>query len=662
MGEKIGEEKTGEERIGHYTIVSELGRGGMGVVYKAHEESLNRFVALKVLGKHLSEDESFVARFKREAQSAAALNHPNIVQVYAIAEFDGQHCFAMEFVRGSSVQEIIREGGPMDPVKAARLILQAASGLGAAHRKGIYHRDIKPANLMVDESGILKIADFGLAILAAGTTQLTATGMFMGTPGYLSPEQCLGENVDQRTDIYALGVTLYEMLTGVTPLKADSPLALLRQIIDVEPRDVGDLRPEIPESLRAILRHMMAKKPDDRYPGCETLMADLQQWLESVSEAAPGSKSAYSAPMSAGSSTSEATVIAPVAKSKKNTVEIPGAKSPASSTKRNSMSALVIALVLMVVAGASYGTWKYVVDKPTQNVAVSDVVTSANQPDYALTESEGRFYGPEDEVNDLPEGDTPQFASSNYPESVSDARVDQLDLASSQDKWEASGVDASTDAGELTAAGVEPLADPGTQYAAAVDSAGTSPDISLPTNLAGSGTVADLVGSTATASVDTAPAATTTVATRAAVTKPVVGTGVALVSVGEVLLADSAADYVRQTLSRHGVTVIDGMSIPGVADRLNNGGGEIQSLIKPRARYLVYIRADFTGERELYYMGRPDTELQSRLNLETHDLLSGQPMGEGVHASVGYTSLSVENKVQELLRPRFGPVAARLTE
>ena len=158
-----------KERIGHYSIVSELGRGGMGVVYKAHEESLNRFVALKVLGKHLSGDESFVERFKREAQSAASLNHPNIVQVYAIDEFEGQHYFAMEYVKGTSIQQMIKAQGSLDPVAAGRLILQAASGLGAAHGRGIIHRDIKPANLMVDERGLVKITDFGLALLAAGT-------------------------------------------------------------------------------------------------------------------------------------------------------------------------------------------------------------------------------------------------------------------------------------------------------------------------------------------------------------------------------------------------------------------------------------------------------------------------------------------------------------
>lgn len=659
MGEKVGEQK-----IGHYTIVSELGRGGMGVVYKAHEESLNRLVALKVLGKHLSEDDSFVARFKREAQSAAALNHPNIVQVYAISEFDGQHCFAMEFVRGSSVQQIIRGDGPMEPVKAARLILQAASGLGAAHGKGIYHRDIKPANLMVDESGILKIADFGLAILAAGTTQLTATGMFMGTPGYLSPEQCLGENVDQRTDIYSLGVTLYEMLTGVTPLKADSPLALLRQIIDVEPRDVGELQPEVPESLRAILRKMMAKKPDDRYPHCAALITDLQQWLESTGVQTSGTSPHYGSAASGGTSRDAATVIAPALQPAADTVEIVANNPAISNTKRNSMSALVIALVLMVAAGASYATWKYVLEKPAQSLAANMDSVGADQSGLDLDEPAGYVDVSADE-DARPAVDTaPQFASSSYPESVADSPVDELDLRSSQNEWIDDEPDTITENAVTATGGQNPTEAVDWVGAEQMNPAATlaMADIGAPRT-----SMAAAPGSGSTALPELALASNNVAATAAAVSKPavaapVIGTGVALVSVGEVLLADSAADYVRQVLSRQGIAVIDGMSIPGVAERLNSGGGEIRSLIKPVARYLVYIRADFTSERELYYMGRPDIEIQSRLNLETHDLLDGRPMGEGVHATVGYTSLSVGTKVQELLRPRFGPVAARLTQ
>jgi serine/threonine protein kinase len=223
------------ERIGHYRIVSELGRGGMGVVYKAHEESLNRFVALKVLGEHLSEDSDYVQRFVREAQSAATLTHPNIVQVYAISEDQGKHFFAMEYVHGTSIQKLLKVGGPMDPMVAASLIIQAASGLDAAHEIDIVHRDIKPANLMVSDKGLVKIADFGLALLMGNASRLTATGMFMGTPGYLSPEQCMEKSPDHRTDIYSLGVTFYEMLTGVQPYTATSPLALIRQIMEATP-------------------------------------------------------------------------------------------------------------------------------------------------------------------------------------------------------------------------------------------------------------------------------------------------------------------------------------------------------------------------------------------------------------------------------------------
>jgi len=268
------------ERIGHYRIVSELGRGGMGVVYKAHEESLNRFVAIKVLGEHLMEDPTQIERFIREAQSAASLNHPNIVQIYSVSEDNDLHYFAMEYVSGRSLQQILRTRGPLESEQVARIALQTASGLQAAHEQGIIHRDIKPANLLIDDRGLVKIADFGLALMGGAASRLTATGMFMGTPGYLSPEQCLDQEVDKRTDIYSLGVTLFEALSGKTPFVADSPLALLRQIVDVEPPDLGELNPEVDPELRAIVARMMAKDRNLRVASCGELIGAFEAYLE----------------------------------------------------------------------------------------------------------------------------------------------------------------------------------------------------------------------------------------------------------------------------------------------------------------------------------------------------------------------------------------------
>ena len=265
-------------RIGHYTIVSELGRGGMGVVYKAHEESLNRFVAIKVLGEHLSEDPTFVARFVREAQ-AAALSHPNIIQIFFIGEDNGRHYFVMEYVSGKSLLAMVRAEGKIANPRAAQYMLQAANGLAAAHDKGFVHRDIKPANLMVDDRGLLKIADFGLALPHDATTKLTATGMLMGTPGYLSPEQCRGEGVDRRTDIYSLGVTYYELLSGRMPFQADSPLALLHKILQEEPPDITSLSASVDPEAHRIVNRMIAKDREKRYQDCHELAGDLETFL-----------------------------------------------------------------------------------------------------------------------------------------------------------------------------------------------------------------------------------------------------------------------------------------------------------------------------------------------------------------------------------------------
>lgn len=600
-----------KERIGHYSIVSELGRGGMGVVYKAHEESLNRMVALKVLGKHLSEDESFVERFKREAQSAAALNHPNIVQVYAIDEFEGQHYFAMEYVKGSSLQQIIKSQGPFDPVTAARLILQAASGLDAAHGQGIIHRDIKPANLMLDERGLVKIADFGLALLAAGTTRLTATGMFMGTPGYLSPEQCLDENIDQRTDIYSLGVTLYEMLTGVIPLNADSPLALLRQIIDVEPKDVGELRPEVPETLRVILRKMMAKKPENRYANCADLIDDLQSWLETTGAAKSNPGAIVAATMAASSVgiNTEPTVVIGNSQKAGNV-----SKDKSTGKSRRLSAAWVTAMIVILVAGIGYSAWHFGVVEDTD--LGSSEITTTRPPVQAGA----------DKIME------PEPAIEERSDTHASLRVDESPGYPPEIYENPDGID--TVSGTAIAAVSKPEVSTGV---------GVLPNDERQTEASASHLEANR-------------------APPAAPIEPAIGTGVALVSIGEVLLADTAADYVRQALERHGIVVFDAMRISGVAAMLEDGGGNIEELIRPHARYLVFIRADFTGERELHYMGRYDTEFQARLNLDTRDLLDGKPVGAGVHTSIGYTRLSVEDKVEDLLRPKFGRIAGQLKE
>ena len=187
-------------RIGHYDIVTELGRGGMGVVYKGYEAQLARYVAIKMLSPALAHDESVKERFLREARSMAALNDPHIIQVYFIGEDEGQPYFAMEFVEGESLSSYLKRETRMAPREAARAIYQTAQGLATAHDRGVIHRDIKPGNLMLDQRGRIKIADFGIAFQNDLSKKLTSTGEFVGTPGYLSPEVCTGQRVDQRSD------------------------------------------------------------------------------------------------------------------------------------------------------------------------------------------------------------------------------------------------------------------------------------------------------------------------------------------------------------------------------------------------------------------------------------------------------------------------------
>jgi eukaryotic-like serine/threonine-protein kinase len=260
---------------GRYRIMRKLGAGGMANVYLAEDQELGRRVAIKILNDRHAGDDQFIERFRREAKNAAGLSHPNIVSIYDRGEAEGTYYIAMEYLDGRTLKELIVSRGPA-PIKTtieyARQILAA---IGHAHRNGIVHRDIKPHNVVVDPDGRLKVTDFGIA--RSGASQMTEAGSIIGTAQYLSPEQAKGAPVDQRSDLYAVGVVLYEMLTGKVPFSGDTPLEIAMKHLSKVPEPPSKLRPEISEDLDMIVLRALAKDPDERYQSAEEMAADLSR-------------------------------------------------------------------------------------------------------------------------------------------------------------------------------------------------------------------------------------------------------------------------------------------------------------------------------------------------------------------------------------------------
>src|SRR5579871_3344744 len=257
-----------------YEVVRELAQGGMAEVYLARDQLLDRPVALKALFPEYAREPSFVERFRREAQAAANLNHPNIVAIYDWGQEAGTYFIVMEYVEGRSLRDLIRSEAPVDPGQSAEIAAEIAAALGFAHRGGVVHRDVKPGNVLLTRTGNVKVTDFGIA--RAGTSDgLTQTGSVMGTATYFSPEQAQGQSVDGRSDVYALGVVLYEMVTGVAPFTGDSPVSVAYKHVREEPVPPTQRNPEVPHDLEQIIMTALAKDPDQRYQTADDMRADL---------------------------------------------------------------------------------------------------------------------------------------------------------------------------------------------------------------------------------------------------------------------------------------------------------------------------------------------------------------------------------------------------
>lgn len=353
-----------------YRVTEKIGVGGMADVYKAVDEVLGRTVAVKVLHAQYAADPAFVARFRQEAQAAANLSHPGIVNIYDWGKDDSTYYIVMEYVRGTDLKVLVTDKGPVEPAKAAEYAAQVAAALSVAHGYDIIHRDIKPHNIVLTPDGSIKVMDFGIA--RAGNTQMTQTGSVLGTAHYVSPEQAQGRPLDPRTDLYSLGVVLYELATGQVPFDGDSPVAVALKQVNEEPVPPRQVNPNIPPSLEAVIMKAMAKNPADRYSSAEEMRRDLLRVASGrMVEAMPPT----------GGQTSVMPVVA-------------GTDSPRVRPvprRRNPWPWIAAAVLLMLIAVAA--AWAFGLFDTTEQVVVPEVVGLTQTDAESALEAVGLVVG-----------------------------------------------------------------------------------------------------------------------------------------------------------------------------------------------------------------------------------------------------------------------------
>jgi eukaryotic-like serine/threonine-protein kinase len=617
-------------RLGHYDIVAELGRGGMGVVYKGHESSLNRYVAIKVLADSLAHDEGVKERFLREARSMAALNDPHIIQIYFIGDDEGQTYFVMEFVDGESLGSMLKREGKLSVEQSAKVIQQTALGLSTAHDRGVIHRDIKPGNLMINSRGAIKIADFGIALSNHDLSKkLTTTGEFVGTPGYLSPEVCLGKPVDQRSDIFSLGIVMFEMLTGRMPFTDESPLGLMLEVVKAEIPDVREINADVDPEIARILDRMIAKDPAERYQNCHELVAELGAhplvarggpiMLQPKMSTAAATMIGQKTPVSAQNAL-PSTPRTPIGVASANTRITPSGlpappvavhqsvldRSARSSSGTPVLPWAIAALLVVGTAGAAFvfrdqipllsgSKATDVATTPTANVTASTVTATSANASVAIAPPPPPPPPPVD-ANAIA-ATTP--AATDVPADPSDAP-----------------------AARASQAGVEAL-----RELPAAQAAENAPGPSI-----------------AKATIPDKPAAPP---------KPHVPT-IAVVSAGDDVISSPAEDALVSMLQSRGFRVIEGGHANGDRPNLRAMSG--------KADAVVFVNARPVGSQEMQYYGQSSTLYTVQLGIKAYKVSDGSVLWTSGSEQVNFTSLNAAEKAREAIEPMLDNVDSRLDE
>lgn len=584
--------------VGNYKIIEKLGSGGMATVYKAHELSLNRMVAFKVLSSRLSEDAEYIKRFQREAQAAAKLNHPNIVQIYAIGEEKGIHYFAMEYIKGKSLADIAKEKNILPPAEAVAIMKPVAEALGEAHKAGLVHRDVKPSNIMIDASGRPKVTDFGIAYVSEAKTKLTQEGSIIGTPEYLSPEQCEGKTVDARSDIFSLGVTLYEILSGKTPYQADTPVSTLMKIIKGNFLPLNEVNPNVPDSVVKVVEKMMETDPQKRYANTGELIDALTQVEQSLTQPAVPS---------AGQEPPDRTIPEPVTASIESHY--------AEKKKRDILPAIAVAAIILLLLGGAFAAKVFYFDKKAEESNTAPAVeTTAADPSTAQTT------------------DSTETSDPAQPTEQSGT-----DTAGTADTAETTETIAAAEAGE---AGKTPVAESTTGTTGIVETAsvpGTQPaSVSTPGRTAEKPAQTQTTGTPAVSGKPVPP--------RSASPKPRVvkrplppANSVIFTVIGDEDKSDTIAAYAQKIFSRDNFSIIDGPSVGSKA-------------LNEVARYHLVISAKLMETTTLNYYGNSTEQYTVGLTMKAIDTQTGKLVADPLTRTVKYTAINAEENLKEAVQ------------